>query len=153
MRHESSYGIDITMVSSFAESVENIRSELVISFTAPTDSLSFPSACPLPDKELKPGGYYLYVVPAAMHLWEMKEILYEKPYPNEEKETPYEGFAYHSIVPVEDTITLENQADIQALFGMTPYAWKTPRAGKERLSALDSLKCRIAFRIHIFQKL
>ena len=102
---------------------------------------------------LKPGGYFLYVVPAANHLWEMKEVLYDKPYPNEEKETPYEGFAYHSIVPVENTITLANQADIQALFGMTPYAWKTPKAGKERLAALDSLKCRISFRIHIFQKL
>jgi len=102
---------------------------------------------------LHPGGYFLYVVPAADHLWEMKEVLYDHPYPNEEKETPYEGFAYHSIVPVEDTITLENQADIQALFGMTPYAWKTPRAGKERLAALDSLTCRISFRIHIFQKL
>ena len=102
---------------------------------------------------LRPGGYFLYVVPAADHLWEMKEVLYDRPYPNEEKETPYEGFAYQTIVPVEDTITLENQADIQALFGMTPYAWKTPRAGKERLAALDSLTCRISFRIHIFQKL
>jgi len=102
---------------------------------------------------LRPGGYFLYVVPAADHLWEMKEVLYDRPYPNEEKETPYEGFAYHSIVPVEDTITLANQADIQALFGMTPYAWKTPKAGKDRLAALDSLTCRISFRIHIFQKL
>ena len=102
---------------------------------------------------LKPGGYFLYVVPAAEHLWEMKEVLYDRPYPNEEKETPYEGFAYQAIVPVGDTITLENQADIQALFGMTPYAWKTPKAGKDRLAALDSLTCRIAFRIHIFQKL
>ena len=102
---------------------------------------------------LRPGGYFLYVVPAADHLWEMKEVLYDRPYPNEEKETPYEGFAYHSIVPVEDTITLENQADIQALFGMTPYAWKTPKAGKDRLAALDRLTCRISFRIHIFQKL
>ena len=102
---------------------------------------------------LRPGGYFLYVVPAANHLWEMKEVLYDRPYPNEEKETPYEGFSYEAIVPVEDTITLANQADIQALFGMTPYAWKTPKAGKDRLAALDSLTCRIAFRIHIFRKL
>ena len=102
---------------------------------------------------LKPGGHFLSVVPAADHLWEMKEVLYDNPYPNEEKETPYEGFAYEAVVGVEDTVTLESQTDIQALFGMTPYAWKTPKAGKERLAALDSLKCRIAFRIHIFKKL
>ena len=102
---------------------------------------------------LKPGGYFFYVVPAAMHLWEMKEVLYEKPYPNEEKETPYEGFRYERIVPVDFTIRLPSQQDIQALFGMTPYAWKTPRAGKDRLAALDTLDCRISFRVHVFQRL
>lgn len=102
---------------------------------------------------LKPGGYFLYVVPAADHLWEMKEVLYEQPYPNEEKETPYEGFVYERIVPVDANITLENQQDIHALFQMTPYYWKTPKAGAERLAALDTLTTRISFRIHIFRKL
>lgn len=102
---------------------------------------------------LKPGGVFLYVVPAADHLWELKQVLYEKPYPNEEKETPYEGFAYDAIVPVDARIHLESQADIHALFQMTPYYWKTPKAGAERLAALDTLDCRIAFRVHIFRKL
>ncbi len=101
---------------------------------------------------LRPGGYFLYVVPAADHLWEMKQVLYDRPYPNEEKETPYEGFRYVSIVPVEETITLQSQADIHALFQMTPYYWKTPKEGAERLSALETLDCRISFRVHIFRK-
>ena len=102
---------------------------------------------------LRPGGHFLYVVPGPDHLWELKQVLYDRPYPNEEKETPYEGFAYRSIVPVEGTITLPCQADIHALFQMTPYYWKTPKAGAERLAALESLTTRISFRIHIFQKL
>lgn len=102
---------------------------------------------------LRPGGTFLYVVPGAEHLWEMKQILYEKPYPNEEKETPYEGFAYREIVPVDETITLENREDIQNLFRMTPYFWKTPRAGAERLAALDRLGLRTSFRVHVFEKL
>ena len=101
---------------------------------------------------LRPGGYFLYVVPAADHLWQLKEVLYDRPYPNEEKETPYEGFTYREIVPVEDTIHLPCPADIQALYHMTPYCWKTPREGAERLGQLETLDCRIAFRIHIFQK-
>ena len=40
---------------------------------------------------LKPGGHFLYVVPAEEHLWEMKQVLYDRPYRNETKETPYEG--------------------------------------------------------------
>ena len=101
---------------------------------------------------LRPGGYFLYVVPAADHLWQLKEVLYDHPYPNEVKETPYEGFTYQSIVPVEDTIHLPCRADIQALYHMTPYCWKTPKEGAERLAQLEKLDCRIAFRIHIFQK-
>ena len=101
---------------------------------------------------LKPGGSFFYVVPAADHLWELKQVLYERPYLNEEKETPYAGFTYESIVPVESTIHLDHPSDIQALFRMTPYAWKTPKDGKDRLAALDILDCRIAFRIHIFRK-
>ena len=83
----------------------------------------------------------------------MKQVLYDRPYPNEEKAIPYPGFAYTAILPVEGTITLESQADIHALFQMTPYYWKTPRAGAERLSALDTLTTRISFRIHVFRRL
>ena len=101
---------------------------------------------------LKPGGYFLYVVPGAEHLWEMKEVLYDRPYPNEEKETPYDGFQYETIVPVDGTITLPTKEDIQNLFRMTPYAWKTPREGKDRLAALETLTTRISFRVHIFRK-
>jgi len=101
---------------------------------------------------LKPGGTFLYVVPAADHLWELKHVLYDNPYPNEEKETPYDGFTYDSVIPVDAVIKLETQADIHALFQMTPYYWKTPKSGAERLAALNTLTTRISFRIHIFRK-
>lgn len=101
---------------------------------------------------LRPGGTFLYVVPAADHLWEMKKVLYDRPYPNEEKETPYDGFAYEAIVPINEEITLESPEDLQNLFQMTPYYWKTPREGAARLAALDTLTTRISFRIHIFRR-
>jgi len=102
---------------------------------------------------LRPGGTFLYVVPGPRHLWALKEILYDRPYPNEEKETPYEGFAYREIVPVDGRAFLECREDIQNLFRMTPYFWKTPRAGAERLAALEALEMELSFRIHVFEKL
>jgi len=102
---------------------------------------------------LRPGGAFLYVVPGPRHLWKLKEVLYDRPYPNEEKETPYEGFAYREIIPVDGRILLESREDIQNLFRMTPYFWKTPRAGAERLAALESLETEISFRVHVFEKL
>lgn len=102
---------------------------------------------------LRPGGRFLYVVPGPEHLWEMKEILYDKPYPNGEKETPYGGFAYREILPVDGRVHLNCREDVQSLFRMTPYFWKTPRAGAERLAALEELAVRISFRVHVFEKL
>ena len=99
---------------------------------------------------LKPGGLFFYVVPAADHLWELKQVLYDHPYPNEVKETPYEGFAYAEIRHVEDRIRVLGQEDIHALFQMTPYYWKTPRSGAERLAALTALDVTISFDIHVF---
>lgn len=101
---------------------------------------------------LRPGGYFLYVVPGQWHLWELKQVLYDRPYPNEVKETPYPGFRYADIRHVSDVIHLDCPADIQALFGMTPYCWKTPKSGAEKLCELSELDCRIAFDIHVFQK-
>ncbi len=53
---------------------------------------------------------------------------------------------------MEDTITLPCQADIRNLFQMTPYYWKTPKAGSQRLAALETLTTRISFRVHVFRR-
>ena len=102
---------------------------------------------------LKPGGFFLYVVPGRKHLWEMKEILYEHPYENEEKTVEYEGFHLLEEVPLEFRCNLRKQEDIAALFHMTPYAWKTPREGMERLLCLQELDITAQFRILVFTKL
>lgn len=101
---------------------------------------------------LAPGGLFVYVVPAPQHLMEMKAVLYDTPYPNPEERVEYEGFSYVDILPVTTTFTLPDQASIQALFGMTPYAWKTPRAGVERLEQLERLTVTADFRVHVFRR-
>ena len=99
------------------------------------------------------GGHFLYVVPSADHLWGLKQVLYDRPYPNEVKKTPYEGFRYVTIRHVETAIHLENQADIHALFQMTPYYWKTPKDGAARLAALDTLDTAVSFDIHAYERI
>ena len=101
---------------------------------------------------LKPGGLYFYVVPGPRHLWQLKEVLYEAPYPNTDQRTPYPGLTYLDIHPVEGTIHLPDQQTISDLFQMTPYFWKTPKSGTERLAQLETLDTEISFRIHVFRK-
>ncbi len=102
---------------------------------------------------LKPGGVFVYAVPTALHLWEMKQVLYEKPYENEVRRDEYPGFIYEGAELVEDTIHLTCSEHIMALFGMTPYAWKTPKEGVERLRALETLDTHIGFAVHIYRKM
>ena len=101
---------------------------------------------------VQPGGVFLYVVPAPHHLMEMKNVLYEAPYENPDQQVAYEGFSYLEVIPAERTLRLEDSQAIRDLLGMTPYAWKTPQAGLERLAALEALTVTAAFRIHVFRR-
>jgi len=138
-------GIGFAVASAYRLPVADGSVELLLNVFSPLAIEEF-------RRVLRPGGIYLYVVPGAKHLWELKEALYERPYPNEEKETPYEGFSYERIVPVSYTVRLPGQEDIHALFQMTPYYWKTPREGVERLAAVSRMDCRIDFRVHVFRR-
>ena len=102
---------------------------------------------------LRPGGLFLYVVPSARHLWEMKEVLYAHPYENPVKREDYPGFVWKEARPVRYTLSLSDTSDLMALFHMTPYAWKTPREGVARLEALSALDCQIGFDLHLYQKI
>ena len=100
---------------------------------------------------LRPGGVFLYVVPAPEHLMEMKAVLYDAPYENPDENVEYAGFRYLDVVRVSRQISLEGES-ILDLFRMTPYAWKTPRQAAERLLHLDTLTTEIAFQIHLYRK-
>ena len=101
---------------------------------------------------LKNGGYYIYVVPAARHLWQLKAAIYDTPYENKEEDTPYEGFEHVETKRVRYEALLKTKEDIFALFQMTPYYWKTSAKGAEKLSAYESLLTEVAFDIHIYKK-
>ena len=101
---------------------------------------------------LAPGGFFLYVVPSARHLWEMKQVLYDRPYENPVKTEDYPGFVHRETVPLRFSAQLDRAGDIMALFGMTPYAWKTPKKGVDRLRALDCLTTQVGFDIHVYQR-
>ena len=101
---------------------------------------------------LRPGGRMIYVVPGAEHLYQMKAVLYEKPYKNPVQQIAYDGFAAIGEREVTGRITVPHE-QLEALFAMTPYYWKTPRGGAERLAALPQLETEISFRFLVFEKL
>ena len=101
---------------------------------------------------LRPGGHLVYAVPTARHLFGLKEVLYERPYENEVRQTEYDGFTFVKAVESEAVLTLEGQA-VQDLFAMTPYYGNTPANGAARLAACGSLTTEIGFRFLVYQKM
>ena len=97
-------------------------------------------------------GYFIYVVPAPRHLWELKCAVYDNPYENERLFTTYEGFELERSLQVKGRITLNDRQALADLFTMTPYFWKTPQEGVKRLLSLDKLETEISFDIYLYKK-
>ena len=96
---------------------------------------------------LKSGELLILVIPAPRHLWELKQAVYQNPYPNKTKPYEIEGFSLLYQEPVEFQITLDCPEDIQNLFQMTPYAYKTSKEDTGRMLELNTLKTTAGFYI------
>ncbi|MBR2801954.1 MAG: methyltransferase domain-containing protein [Erysipelotrichaceae bacterium] len=100
---------------------------------------------------LQEGGSFLFVLPAADHLWELKEVLYPSVYPNKDQPQTPEGFTLVKHELISESSLLQKE-ELQDLFLMTPYAYHTPREAKEKLFALEELRVRFSFSLYLYQK-
>lgn len=133
------------VASCFAAPVRDGWADLLLNIFSPMAEAEFA-------RMLRPGGHLVYAVPTARHLFGLKEVLYERPYENEVRQTEYDGFTFVKAVESEAVLTLEGQA-VQDLFAMTPYYWNTPANGAARLAACGSLTTEIGFRFLVYQKM
>ncbi len=101
---------------------------------------------------IKPGGYLISVCPGAKHLWEMKTVLYNSPYKNEEICPDIEGLRLERTFNSIHKAKLTCKEDINALFKMTPYYYHTSPKDKEKLLSLNSLEITTDFYVRIYCK-
>jgi len=138
---ETSYAV----ASIFDIPVETESCDLLLNIFAPIVPEEFAKA-------LKEGGFLLIAVPSKRHLFGLKEILYDQPYENEQLDTDYPGFTFLERIPIRGEIALHDPLQIQNLFSMTPYYWKTPPSGCERLKEQTVLTTEIGFDLLIYQR-
>ena len=100
---------------------------------------------------LAPGGRLYSVTPGAHHLRQIKETVYDRPYPNDE------------IVPKSPLLEMERQfrvaqevqipaPDLQTLFAMTPYYYRTAPTLRQRLDAIEQLPVTLDFLVTVYKK-
>ena len=80
-------GTEFAVASAYHLPVADTSIDLIVNCFSPMAGEEFL-------RVLRPGGRLLYVVPAPDHLWELKEVLYETPYPNPEEDILYPGFSH-----------------------------------------------------------
>ena len=161
------YGVDISKAAiNSASSSKNIKKLENISYCVGNmDYLPFLDSsidivlncfAPINEKEfyrvMKTNGYYIRVLPGKNHLLQLKEFLYKEVHLNEPKENKIDGFSLENEYQVDDVININNQ-QIQDLFTMTPYYYKTSFEAKERLKKLEALTTQISFIIKVYKKI
>ena len=101
---------------------------------------------------LKKDGHLVRVIPLEDHLMGLKRAIYDQVRPNVVDSIPLEGFTLLEQVEVRGEIRVEGQEDIQALFQMTPYYYKTGVKDQEKLRTVSALDTEISFAILVYQK-
>jgi 23S rRNA (guanine745-N1)-methyltransferase len=102
---------------------------------------------------LKSGGHFIMAIPDEMHLYDLKAVVYDTPYKNDVSDTYLQGFELVTDEPLHYEFVLKSQEEINNLFMMTPYAYRTKPSDKEKVKALDSLECRANFRTLVYKKI
>ncbi len=101
---------------------------------------------------LKPNGFLIRAVPLENHLFSLKKAVYDCPTKNEKAAVIGDGFSLVGERRIQGTMNLQSPEEIQALFGMTPYAHKTSPGDLERMRGLTRLQVEMDLGVFIYEK-
>ncbi len=101
---------------------------------------------------LRDGGYLFVVGAGRDHLMGLKRAIYDDVYSNGERADLPTSLEHVEKMTSRANICVEGKYDIEALFSMTPYYWRTSEADREKLKNLDTLATEIEFEINIYRK-
>jgi len=115
-------------------------------------SLFAPVCLPEFSRVLRPGGLLLRAHPLERHLYALKEAVYDRPVENPPEHFRPEGFRLADSTEVRFDMPLDSNADIKALFAMTPYYYKTSAADQAKLDTIDSLSVQAEFGVCLYER-
>ena len=101
---------------------------------------------------LKPGGVLIRAWPLEKHLWELKTLIYDRPYPNPPADPGCEGFTLLETRELRYSIHLASPEEIQSLFEMTPYYYKTGREDQQKAANAKELTVTLEFGVGVYRK-
>ena len=136
--------ISFCVASAYNTPFADASQDLVIRIYAPSQDAELA-------RIIKVGGYLLTVTPAAEHLFELKQIIYQTPEKHDMSIEPIAGFEVVEQQRLTQEITLTQAKDSKNLLEMTPLAWKMSDEQKAQLYATD-LTLTLDFNITLYKR-
>ena len=103
---------------------------------------------------LKPNGLYLWAYPAAQHLYELRQLIYDQAKLHSvETLSPLAGMQVLPDIQVKYALQLPDQTSIAALLHMTPYYWSASAEKQAYCQQLNQLAVTVDFAISVQRKL
>lgn len=87
------------------------------------------------------------------HLWQLRQVLYGEPRLSEPLSRVPEGFRLCSHSSLNYSISISGQDKIMALFEMTPFYYRCPAEGRERLQSVEELETEVSVEYNIYKKI
>lgn len=137
--------ISFAVASTASMPLEAESADVIVSIFAPFFAEEF-------SRVLKKDGIIIRVFPLEKHLWELKGLLYDNPYENPIADMAEEGLLKVEERGVSYNMEFKSNGDIESLFAMTPYFYRTGDEDKKKLSGVTRLSCRAEFGIVVYKK-
>lgn len=115
-------------------------------------SLFAPVCLPEFSRVLNKGGLLVRAHPLERHLYSLKAAVYDRPIENPPEHFEPEGFRLVDETQVKFVMPLDSNADIKALFAMTPYYYKTSASDQAKLDTLTHLEMEAEFGVCLYEK-
>ncbi len=119
------------VASTFQLPLENDSQDTVLQIFAPSSEFEI-------HRVLKSSGIWITVNPAANHLYEFKQALYDKPTEHKAVQVTPEGFALVQQLNLSFVIQLTEPPQRESLLMMTPYYWSATAEKRQKL--VDNLQ-------------
>ncbi|WP_392341041.1 23S rRNA (guanine(745)-N(1))-methyltransferase [Moritella marina] len=136
--------INFCVASAYATPFADASQDLVTRIYAPSQDAELA-------RIIKIDGYLITVTPAAEHLFELKQKIYQTPEKHDMTVEEIAGFTLVEQQRLTDVITLTQAKDSKNLLEMTPLAWKMNDEQKAVLYAAD-LTLTLDFHITLYKR-
>ena len=101
---------------------------------------------------LKDNGILIIGAAGDRHLYDLKDAIYDEVHLNEERADLPDSMTLIEKTNVTYRIAVDNNNDIQRLFGMTPYKYRTSAKAVELLNSLERLDTEVNVDFYVYQK-